>query len=839
MLRDHRLTCCLVLSTAATAAAQGPVTGLDYPGAQVADAAYGQFRIADLDGDGYDDVVSKLIDGVQIERSLGDGRVQRFAATYPAGVNVSFGLELIDWNGDGALDVAAVSAGPSAFLFLFGDGQGGGLDDVMQSLASDGAGHAGLGAGDLDGDGHADLLTADSVVGLLASLGDGTGAVADVVASSTGLALSLPELADLDLDGVLDVVARGTAGGDHELTVLRGDGAGGFAVWQHLPASANVRFVLGDFDEDGAPDVVSASSDGGTLTPWLNEGGLLVASAGVPTPATGSLAAGDLDGDGHLDVLASTFPHAICVHRGDGRGGLATATVSETPDSAGEVSVLQLDGDGLPDLVTNGGLAPAGTVFHTGAGGGFLRLAPVIDLGAPLSGLAAGDLDGDGRLDVAACAESEPMLWILPGTGTEHFGAPVAYALGEDAGAVAIGDVTADGMPDVVVGLTDPSTPGIELLANDGTGGLLAPEFHATGKTVVGVALHDMDADGVLDVLTLDRAEAKLSLLLADGAGGLAFLHDWPTGFQPADLAVDDVDGDAVPDALVVCEGSDAMTVLLGRGDGTGSLVSASPVPLVADVHGFDLADLDLDGDLDVALARPSLGGRMLVYSNDGAGHFLPALDDPSVEALDAVITDVDQDGLPDVVTVGPACVGVHRGRARGGFERVQQYATRGKANAPTADVLAVDLEGSGFPDLLTRASSASPSSTGPITVLPNRHSPWWRLSTGASAGPALSLIGPLTPDSELQLDLSDGTPSGVAWVVVGLGWAGLPLGGGVLAPTPDVVLLLALDGQGAAHARAHWPGALPASTPFWVQPWSASPPTPGDAVLGVTADDP
>jgi hypothetical protein len=119
--------------------------------------------------------------------------------------------------------------------------------------------------------------------------------------------------------------------------------------------------------------------------------------------------------------------------------------------------------------------------------------------------------------------------------------------------------------------------------------------------------------------------------------------------------------------------------------------------------------------------------------------------------------------------------------------------------------------------------------------VIPNLGSPWWRLEGGVPAGPVLSPVGPLTPVSALTLNSWNGPAFGTLWLVLGLGREDLPFAGGVLVPTVDVALPLPLDGDGELSLPLTWPSGLPPGIPFWLQPWVASPHTPGEALLGVT----
>jgi hypothetical protein len=781
----------------------------------------------DFDGDGLTDLAVGTFDDVWVLRSLGGGAVDGTLHPHPNSGTL-YDLTAVEWNGDGQLDVA-VARSFAPLSVLLGDGTGGplGVLDLIPPLQQNRA----LAAADIDSDGNADLLLSQfSPDQLLVLLGDGAGGVASQTSTPAQEPLNEVDLVDLNGDGDLDVVGVHTHFSDSAMWTWFGDGMGQFSGARRytvLPQALQIE--AGDVDGDGAPDLVTRSSPTDGVRVWSNLGnGLFGTPTTIETSSPSGVLLADLDGDGHDDLLVSTEPGSVLYHRSDGAGAFATPVVLETCDRPALLLALHLDDDGLLDLAVQSSHFD-GLTLHTGLGTGGLRLPQGDGLAGYYHDVALADLDGDGWDEAIIAHGAGSQVFIRGGTGTERFGEPTSFPTGGSSDAVAVGDVTADGLLDVVVAL-EQLAGGVAVLAGDGAGGLGPASFYATGQNTTHVELADMDEDGSLDVLTADKASNKLTLLIADGAGGFGAPASWPTGAQPRDVGAGDLDGDTVPDAVVVAEGSTQMTVLIGRGGGTGDLDLASPVDVGSmDSYAVDLGDVDLDGDLDVCLAARSIS-RVKVFANDGAAGFSQTHNlATTIDPRDVAIVDIDLDGEPDLVTVGSGGAGFHRGRDLVGFFPVSvHHAAGGQFPTPTA-LACADLEGSGYPDLVIVGTLSR------LSVVPNRGSPWWRLEGGVADGPVLSPVGALTPGSALTLDAWNGPAFGALWIVLGLTAENLPFGGGTLVPSPDVLLPLPLDGDGELHLPLVWPGDLPPGIPFWLQPWLASPHTPGDALLGVT----
>jgi hypothetical protein len=262
-----------------------------------------------------------------------------------------------------------------------------------------------------------------------------------------------------------------------------------------------------------------------------------------------------------------------------------------------DLATADLDGDGLPDLV-----ASAGDSIAVLLGCGLGRFAPatLISLGHEAGAIALADVDGNGTVDVVT-ANGDGTVVVLSGDGDGGFVLGSAVATGTSPSDVVVGDLSADGVPDVATadGL------GLSILVGDGAGGLYAPAHLTVGEGCRRLVAGDLDLDGVLDLAFIRNLWDHYSgfgVLLGDGAGGFSPLVTYDTYLEPGDLALCDLSADGLLDLVTTdqLEGDAEVSAFLG--DGTGVLTYTSRTLFSRDLSasGLAVADLNRDGRDDV-----------------------------------------------------------------------------------------------------------------------------------------------------------------------------------------------------------------------------------------------
>lgn len=300
----------------------------------------------------------------------------------------------------------------------------------------------GITAADLDGDGKLDLLLCDRVSNVvwvyqnISTVGKlDTNSFAAPVAFPTGTLPLYPRVADLDGDGRPDIIVGNNTSGT--ISILQNIGAPGpittnsFAPEFELPVGAGpMEIAVGDLDGDGKPDIAVANIDGSSLSVIQN-----MSSAGVlnsnsfapsftlPTLARPvSLVLGDMDGDGKMDLVASSFDgSAVSVYQNLASPGALSADSFApridfpTVDGVHAMALGDLNGNGKLDIDV-ASYSAISFFQNVATAGSFAAnsLASRVDYvpGQNMWGMSIDDLDGDGRPDFIFCSGYAQMVSI-------------------------------------------------------------------------------------------------------------------------------------------------------------------------------------------------------------------------------------------------------------------------------------------------------------------------------------------------------------------------------------------------------------------------------------------
>jgi hypothetical protein len=360
-------------------------------------------------------------------------------------------------------------------------------------------------------------------------------------------------------------------------------------------------------------------------------------------------AAGDLDGDGfddllvataadepvllHLNVDDPTSLHEALRGPGDSRRGLSTValTLGEEEAANADVVLTDIDGDGVLDAVLANGSGHADWLLLGNGDGSAGPAEPLGPADIASRAVAAGDLMGNGLVDLVFASEDATLVYANDGNGRFAAPVPIGGTEGRDSRAVAAADFSANGLADVVVAEADGP---VRLYRNLGSG-RFERAIEVDPGPVSSLAAADLDGDGLVDlVLGRDAPGASgvpsNTVYLNDGTGGFRIAAELGAA-ETAHVLVADLTGNGALDIVTI---NAAGAHQIHAGDGQGGFALHPRQFLYPGAAGAAAGRFQRDGHLGLAVSG---AGGTAVFFNDGRGNLgLGMTDRPVIELLGA-----------------------------------------------------------------------------------------------------------------------------------------------------------------------------------------------------------
>ncbi len=698
------------------------IGGFTEAGAGLTSVDKGSTSIADVNEDGNPDL---LITGRNANFNptatlyLGDGT----GGLTEAGAGLTGvrngSTSIADVNGDGNEDLLITgedSGGtPTATLYL-GDGNGGFTEANADLAGVSGLSHSSSSVADVNEDGNLDLLITGKDLGggptATLYLGDGNGGFTEAGAGLTGVDFgSSTSFADINGDGNEDLLITGqNSGGSPTATLYRNgaDTAAPDAV-KSLTATA-------------APDTValewraSDSSDVARYRVYRDTASIDSSAGPSGLAAYDSTAAGDTTFADTNVTPGQTYYYRVTAvdsasNESSFSGEASAVPQSEQPPLA--ITGLQPESGtaGTPVRIRGAGFSGTASGNSVAFGG----VSAAVDSATSTVIYAEVPSGVEGPVDVSVSAGgatvtgSERFTGVTGGTAS--FASVGAGLTSVDNSSSSVADVNGDGNQDLLVTGYDGSTGTATLYLGDGNGGFTEADAGLTGVSNGSTSIADVDGDGNQDLLiTGDNSDSSanptMTLYLGDGTGGFTEAGAALTSVQNSSSSIADVDGDGSQDLLITGEDSSGTpTATLYLGDGTGGFTEAGAGLTGVDEGSTSIADVNEDGNPDLLITGLSAnsGPATTLYLGDGNGDFTEAgAGLTGVENSSSSVADVNGDGNEDLLITGRDPVNIatatlYLGDGSGSF--AEAGAVLNEVSLGSTSI--ADVDGDGNEDLL------------------------------------------------------------------------------------------------------------------------------------------
>lgn len=535
-------------------------------------------------------------------------------------------------------------------------------------------------AGDIDGDGDLDVVSASDNRITLYENTNGMGDFVEKQVKNYQEPYSVV-LFDMDNDNDLDIVfaTNSYAYIDKIAWIENADGLGNFTIEHTVVSNTNnIRSIdVTDINQDGHPDIVSASPYGDKIAWYENLDGNFGVEQVITTEFRDprSVVAADIDGDGDMDVFANSYDDSysldsqneyriVWYENLDGNGNFSSPNIiSNSRPKTDSLFACDIDGDNDIDFFSVGRGAYSNLYWYENTdGNGTYDVNHIINKSWDATSSSIADIDGDGDNDVVSSSRilnlEDKIAWFENKDGLGDFGLEQVVATQEIinssniAAKINTSDIDGDGDIDIIFGRHSNKIAWLENI--DGRGSFGSEQV--ISEDIEGLSslyTVDMDADDDMDILCTSTYSGKVVWYEnIDGSGTFSTENLINDSGSTSSVYAGDIDNDGDIDVVVASELNDK--IVWHENDGNQNFGAEKIITETID-RAYTVRTDDLDGDGDLDILSGSITGTIIAwYENlDGLGNFGPEkiiINTSSDSYVSVLSSDLDNDGDIDVV---------------------------------------------------------------------------------------------------------------------------------------------------------------------------------------------